>query len=240
MLCSADPCKHSLLLIPRPVNICSFRWKHSLHTGIPGLLRFATAKLLRSPNFSRDDKIQPLIVLSQRFALDMVFSHPKSTKFLDKSVASHLRICTSISKDRLWKTTAYPSEPLLSHCAAVVMWKSPGDMQSIFNKLQDKISDGMVDKGKSGELGSRVCTLLAKDVCLHSNTSAQSYSQSVSVIDWLETMFGGTVVPVEHAQDLRRIFAGWEINFSHWVRMATKIGDQRPRRVLFYHRTRLS
>lgn len=180
-------------------------------------------------SFSIDDEVQGLVVLSQRFALDIVFQHPKSTKFIDRSVASHLRICTSISADRVWKTSVYPSEPLLSHCAATIMWEAPKTMSSIFDRLTMKINNGMVDKGKSGELGSRVCTLLAKDICVRSNgvPPALSYSQSVPVILWLKTLFGESVVLTGRvAEDIEETFTGWEVNFSHWVCMGEQIGRQ--------------
>jgi hypothetical protein len=168
------------------------------------------------------------VILSQRFALDVIFNHPKSRDFIDESVASHLRICTSISDNRFWKFTTYPSEPLLSHCAATLMWESAAGMAEMFRQLRTRIRDGVVEKGESGELGSRVCTLLAKDVCLRGRgvRREMSYSQSVPVIDWLKTLFGGRVVPAEHEAEITTAFTGWEINFSHWIRMREKLGDQ--------------
>jgi hypothetical protein len=179
------------------------------------------------------------VILSQRFGLSIVFNHPQSTKFIDKSVSSYMRICTSISDDRLWKFTTYPSEPLLSHAAAMLMWKSADVMAAMFDQLGTRIRDGMVDKGQSGELASRVCTLLAKDLCLrrrsveHSmedvdlrngDSPRKSYSDSVPVIYWLKTLFGDRVVPAEHEAKITEAFEGWEINFSHWVCMDTNIG----------------
>jgi hypothetical protein len=197
-------------------------------------------------NFSPEHERHGLVILSQRFALDIVFKHPKSTNFIDESVASHLWICTSISDDRLWKSTTYPSEPLLSHCAATLMWESVPDMTAMFGRLGARIRDGMVDKGQRGELASRVCTLLAKDVCLrkrsvqlpakdvdrNGNPPETSYSQSVPVIDWLKTLFGEKVVPTGYYAEITTAFTGWEINFSHWICMGKQIGDQQEGWVL--------
>jgi hypothetical protein len=199
------------------------------HEGAEGLQQIAKYKLLGdAAGFSPENEHHGLVILSQRFALDIAFDHPKSTNFIDESVASHLRICTSISDDRLWKSTIYPSEPLLSHCAATLMWESASDMDEMFRQLGTRIRDGMVEKGKSGELASRVCTLLAKDVCLRERgvPPEMSYSQSVPVIDWLKTLFGEEVVPAEHEAEITTAFTGWEINFSHWICMREKIGDQ--------------
>jgi hypothetical protein len=210
--------------------------------GAQELQQIAIEKLLGSDaNFSPENERHGLVILSQRFALDITFNHPKSTDFIDKFVASHMRICISISDDRLWKSTTYPSEPLLSHCAATLMWKSPSDMAAMFGQLGTRIRDGMVEKGKRGELASRVCTLLAKDLCVRKFSvklpatddtvrdgvsPKDSYSQSVSVIEWLKTLFGEKVVPAEYEAEITTTFTGWEINFSHWICMGENIGHQ--------------
>ncbi|KAF8490025.1 hypothetical protein BU17DRAFT_72728, partial [Hysterangium stoloniferum] len=91
---------------------------------ISELVAVAKRKLMLAHNFDKTEAACSLALVSQRFALDVVFGHPETVEYVETSVASHMRFCISVTEDRCWKETCYPSEPLLSHAAADVMWES--------------------------------------------------------------------------------------------------------------------
>lgn len=204
----------------------------------------ATMKLLQAPAFDNTRSSQALAVLAQRFCIDVTFHHPKAAKFLDKAVASHMRFCISISEDRQWKFTAYPSEPILSHCAAEVMWTSPSVMEKIFVRLDEKLRSGMIDKGKQGELITRILTSFAKDLCIMDlpvpppPSDHFKHCQSVRVVDWLEKLFGPKFWPADESQCTlaKTAFEGAKINFTHWIGMTGHIagGKNVPKNTFKY------
>ena len=145
------------------------------------LVNLAMLKLCGSKKFIPNDVNHMIAVLGQRFGLEICFGHPESVKYLERGVASHLRICVSTTDDRMWSFTSYPSEPFLSCIAAFTLLgeepvqknKSHAQLKTSLQTLRAKIYDGMVDKGKAGELVSRLLWLLAKDLFVR--TVTQSY-----------------------------------------------------------------
>jgi len=62
-----------------------------------------------------------IVVLGQRFSLEICFGHLESVKYLEQGGASHLQICVSTNADRVWMFSNYPSEPFLSCVAAFIL-----------------------------------------------------------------------------------------------------------------------
>ncbi|KAF7791508.1 hypothetical protein EIP86_002524 [Pleurotus ostreatoroseus] len=172
-----------------------------------------------------------LAIISQRFALDVCFGHPDAVGFMDEAIASHLRVCLGTTEDRTWRFTTYASEPLLSHVAAFALNESP----SAFDVLRVKLSSGMIEKGRSGELACRLLLLVGKDVCLRSIRAEDSipekeeliYCWPVSLLTYLETLFGSKVFPTDPyaAKAVKDDFKNAKVNFSHWISMSDKIHD---------------
>ncbi|KAG0697370.1 hypothetical protein DFH29DRAFT_946530 [Suillus ampliporus] len=207
------------------------------------IMMLAAQKLCKSKEFDPTDMNQALAVLSQRFGLDICFGHPDAVSYLEKGVASHLRICFSTTEDRSWAFTGYPSEPLLSCVAAILLHKSPTCLVNALQVLKEKVDGGMVELGQSGELTSRLLLLLAKDMFVRKYLSKDGLPnirdlhdikrspdaelmdcQKVSVIDFLQYLFGedfwSTVEEAETA------FKHAYINFSHWVPMTEFISPK--------------
>ncbi|KAI6043608.1 hypothetical protein EDC04DRAFT_2890753 [Pisolithus marmoratus] len=67
------------------------------------------------------NKNLPLVTLSQRFCLNVTSSHREDLEFIASSVASHLHVCITATKDHDWSSTTYPSEPFLSCVAASLL-----------------------------------------------------------------------------------------------------------------------
>ena len=208
------------------------------------LVNLAMLKLCGSKGFIPSDVNHTIAVLGQRFALEICFGHPESVKYLERGVASHLRICLSTTQDRMWSFTSYPSEPFLSCVAALTLLgekpvkkdKSHSQLKTSLRTLRDKIYDGMVDKGEAGELVSRLLWLLAKD--LYVRTVAKPYRnlfyappgadewdgelidcRPIKVLEYLEFVFGKQ----EWDEAAREAFENAFINFSHWVSMDSDI-----------------
>src|SRR6267154_1260235 len=130
-------------------------------SNINGILAKDTQKLCKTENFDAEDTNQALAVLSQRFGLTICFGHPDAVAYVEKAVASHLRVCFSTTENRMWAFTGYPSEPLLSCVAADLLHQTSKQLGNALKVLQGKIDGGMFEVGQSGELTSRLLLLLA-------------------------------------------------------------------------------
>src|ERR1700710_64693 len=217
------------------------RWKSLMAVGgenIDLIMTTAAQKLSKSKKFDATMSNEALAVLSQRFALDVCFGHPDAVSYIEKGVASHLRICYSTAEDRTWSFTGYPSEPLLSCVAAQLLHRSPYELANALDVLKKKVDGGMFELGQSGELTSRLLLLLAKDtfVCkylsidLNPHVRAQDsndddewkaelvHCKKVSVIRFLEHLFGNSFWS-QAGDNAKEVFKHAYINFSHWVRM---------------------
>lgn len=215
------------------------RWQ-SLKTtlGLPRrVINIASQKLCGSSDFDAGKTSHVLAVMGQRFGLNVMFGHPDSVEHLEKGVASHLRVCLAATLDRTWRFTKYPSEPFLSCIAARELHGRPEDLKDALKTLLNAVNSGMIDMGQRGELASRLLWLLAKDLFIR--TEAKNVvttmplkwdehlmdCQMISVVDWLEFIFGPCVWDKEHTQAslAREMFKDAYLNFSHWICMTTNI-----------------
>jgi hypothetical protein len=208
------------------------RWKSLIDKqNINEIMALAAQKLCKSKKFNPKDMNEALAVLSQRFGLDICFGHPNTVSYLEKGVASHLRVCFSTTPDRSWAFTGYPSEPLLSCVAAILLHGA--SLTDALKVLKEKVDGGMVETGQSGELASRLLLLIAKDMYVRSYLSTDTISapdydgtadaelmdcQKVSVINFLEYLFGDGFWSMA-GMDAKTTFQHAYINFSHWVPM---------------------
>jgi hypothetical protein len=104
-----------------------------------------------------------LAVLSQRFALGVLFGSQKAVPFISNSIASYMRILASTTQDRIWQKTTYPSEPVLSHAAADFMHRGEDSLHCLLKTLAAKITSGLIDAGEFGELIGRLLLLISRD-----------------------------------------------------------------------------
>jgi len=208
---------------------------------VDSILATASQKLLSSLTVNSVPE-RALVVLSQRFALDVCFGHPDAVSYIEKGVASHLRVCYTTVEDRTWSFTGYPSEPLVS-CAAAHLLHQDGSLSIALETLKQKMDEGLFEVGRSGELTSRLVLLLAKDSYVRRSDPKYSYTritnidkwgyelidcQKVSIIDFLEHLFGKSFW-VLAGGTAKALFCHAHVNFSHWVCMdeliSPKSGD---------------
>ena len=169
---------------------------------------------------------QAFAILAQRFGLNIAFGHRDAVRYVETSVASHLRYCIKTTEDRLWSYTTYPSEPILS-CAAASLLHMESNLIGTLNRLSLMVNNGVVDIGRIGELISRFLWLLAKDLFVRKvdvkNDGGSQFEQVlqdcqlVPVVGFLEFVFGPGIWNT--APKARKIFQNACINFSHWVSM---------------------
>lgn len=171
-----------------------------------------------------------LAILSPRFAVDVCFGHPEAVGYADDAVASHLRVCLATTEDRRWSFTTYGSEPVLSHVAAVLLTEKP----SAYKVLESKLSSGMIERGKSGELACRLLLLAGKDTLLNCHPPKHLrqiewnddlfYCKPVSLLDYLKMLLGSKIFPDEATKTaITTDFADAHVNFSHWITMSKSI-----------------
>ncbi|KAH7881912.1 hypothetical protein F5I97DRAFT_1991629 [Phlebopus sp. FC_14] len=226
------------------------KFKYIVHFGRPlwtslkdvldvsNMMELAAIKL-KGANNDLKPSSECLALLAQRFGLHVTFGHPKSVAYVESGVASHMRICISVTPDRTWMYTCYPSEPLLS-CAAAEELHRPKVLDASLKFLQEKVNEGMIEKGGRGELASRLLWLLGKDLYVRSKLpSAQAFlrrddrtytwetaelkdCRMIPVADFLEFVFGEGVWT--GAEGAKKLFANAHLNFSHWVSMDGQIG----------------
>lgn len=226
---------HHIIGFGRPL------WKSLMNNQtISGIMTMAAQKLCNSKKFNLQDINEALAVLSQRFGLDICFGHPNAVSYLDKGVASHLRVCFSTTEDRSWAFTGYPSEPFLSCVAAILLHGTSRSLVDALKVLKAKVDGGMIETGQCGELASRLLLLLAKDMYVRGNLSTGTISdlhyngsedaelihcQKVSVINFLEYFFGDEFW-FKAGEKAKTAFQHAYINFSHWVPMENFISPK--------------
>jgi len=192
-------------------------------------LNLAQQKLVFG-DFKPSDENQALAVLSQRFGLDVAFGHPEVTAFLDEAVASHMRICLSVTPDRLWRNTSYPSEPVLSDAAASLLHERDNSVEECLKVLNAKLRRGMIDKGQRGEILSRVILLLGRDAATPPAPAQKPpgflrFCQPIKLLDFLKVTFGDHFTNAAIHLDFEHAY----INISHWVSMKENIVPSKKR-----------
>ncbi|KAF9244221.1 hypothetical protein BU15DRAFT_59546 [Melanogaster broomeanus] len=185
---------------------------------------------------------QSLAVLGQRFALDICFGHREAVEHMESLVASHLRVCITVTEDRTWSFTTYPSEPYLSCVAANILHEKSQLRDETLKVLMKKVNDGMIDMGQSGELASRLLWLLAKDLLVRTHHPPDKFiderkgrgweaelidCQEVSVCDFFTFLFGSDFW-TKAGQSATTAFKDAYVNFSHWVSMDFSIRRNVP------------
>jgi len=128
------------------------------------MTRFAITKLTCHSSLRDDIPVAAMLaVLSQRFALGVVFGSYGTIPFISESVASHMRYLHSTTDDCSWQYTEYLSEPVLSHAAATLMHKNTGSLSSYFYILEEVIRSGLIDAEEIGELLGKLLFLISRD-----------------------------------------------------------------------------
>ncbi|KAK7453180.1 hypothetical protein VKT23_011862 [Stygiomarasmius scandens] len=140
-------------------------WKSvlKLHTDPSSMTEYALDKLLSPQGEYGPGERACLALLSQRFALDIALDDYHAESFVINGIASHMRYLVSTSENCMRQYSIYPSEPVLSHAAAVYMYQSPDNLNNLLSTLRRQISSGLIQAGELGELLGRLLILISRD-----------------------------------------------------------------------------
>jgi hypothetical protein len=209
-----------------------------MYTNFDDILELARQKLIASRLYNPIEKNQLLAVLGQRFGLEIRFGHLDTNRFLESSIASHLRVCITTTEDRRWTYTTYPSEPFLSCAAAYLLHSHPGILEQTLYKLEDNVVSGMVDIGRHGELIGRLLWLLAKDLFVIREKKSRapsgfpfsdgfdtelSHCSMMPVVKLFKFVFGKDFWSSRAGRAAMEAFKDAYVNFSHWIFMDSLI-----------------
>jgi hypothetical protein len=189
------------------------------------MLEAARLKLTNADPFSNRSVDHILAVLSQRLCVDPVLVGSEAMELADRSVAHHMRLLTGVSLDHRAFYTYSPSEPILTLAAAEIIYCEDKPWARILDNFSnDLCKAGLVEKGLLGELGARTLLLIARDFTAPKSDRQPDLLQLVSLLKFLDTLFGNKVWCGNERPNFERAFGEAFINFTHWV--ATK--DQLP------------
>jgi hypothetical protein len=136
----------------------------------------------------------------------------------DHSVAHHMRLLTGVSPDRRTFYTCSPSEPILALAAAEIIYSEAAPWADILNSFSAKLCKaGLVEKGLLGELGARTLLLIARDFAAPRSNGIPDLLRLVSLLDFLDSLFGNMVWCGNERPNFERAFGGAVINFTHWI-----------------------
>lgn len=146
-----------------------------------------------------------------------------------------MRVCISVTDDRSWRFTSYPSEPFLSHVAAKLLHQSPRALQEALELLWRNLGSGLIDIGQNGDLISRLLWLLCKDIIVqempalpterHFLDKVLQFCRPVRLLDYLVFFLGDQFWPEDEVMKkaIEDAFKDAYINFSHWLSMTENI-----------------
>ncbi|KAI6099318.1 hypothetical protein EDD16DRAFT_510956 [Pisolithus croceorrhizus] len=168
-------------------------WKsmQELHD-VYSTIKVATSKLRGS---SSENRKVPLVTLSRRFCLELTLGHPETNKFVASAMMSHLCVLLSMTDDRHWSFTTYPSEPFVS-CVAATLIHSSDNLDRLLRALEEKIVSGMIIVDRSGGLASRLLWLFAKDLYVRCILPYKFILPAMNGKDWESELVDCRMIPV--------------------------------------------
>jgi hypothetical protein len=168
--------------------------------------------------FNHRSTAHVLAVLSQRLCIDIVLIGSEATELADRSVAHHMRLLTGVSPDYRVFYTYSPSEPILALAAAEIIYREDAQWAHILDSFNVRLCRaGLVEKGLLGELGARTLLLIARDFAAPRSNGLPDLLLPVSVLGFLDSLFGNRLWCGNERPNFERAFAGAVINFTHWI-----------------------
>ena len=131
------------------------------------LRQFVLQKLIGTTPYQPEDVNHVLAALSSRICLEPVLYKLETIRLQERGIANHLRLITDMNiVDGVVRTTV-PPEPLVSEAVANLLSSSaPAWPVSIHTLATRLLQPGLIDKGRSGELITRLLFVLSRDHCL--------------------------------------------------------------------------
>jgi hypothetical protein len=200
------------------------RWHARLLAGEDlNLVDLAAYKLIDRSVFHPTSKDQVLALLSQRIFLDPLLASLEVVALADRSLTSHMRKLTGISTDGRKLYTYSASEPLLTLGAIQELYKE--NNIGLWAKILDTFtcrlcSAGLVEKGLSGEIASRILLIIAREFAApyNANGKGRNLLEPVLVLHLLDKLFGKTTwCPPKERTAFESVFSNTYVNYTHIV-----------------------
>jgi hypothetical protein len=208
-------------------------------------------KLLCSREYNTMKAAQLFAVLSARISLDPCLQSDTAVKLEVQAVHSHLRWILFVDHDDGCITTTSQPEPILAEIAAsLLMSPVNGPMKGTSTTTDDDnhwgltmeamflqlMSPGFIDKGRTGELVSRMLCVMARDFVLseapddHPDTHLK-FAQSFGVVEFLSRLLRTPKLLLDTAAGRSRSksktigadFADARMTFTYWVSTKTAL-----------------
>ncbi|KAM6502936.1 hypothetical protein JOM56_002913 [Amanita muscaria] len=206
------------------LHLCS--WKASCPVGggnetEAAFFRDAKIKLLCSTEFNKSNH-QVFAILSYTVCLDLVLGNQKATKLAETSVAKHMRLLMEVNGNRTICFTQASSEPVLALVGASIAAK-PKNLRPIIDQLTSKLcGNGLVEKGRHGELLARMILFLARiqtcpPRCSTPRSTPLLFATPVPVVHFLKTLFGELWNKTPGHERFEKDLEGGYVNFYHFT-----------------------
>jgi hypothetical protein len=109
-----------------------------------------------------EDSNQVFAILSVRLCLDLVLANPKSFPMAQTAVNQYMRILDSVEPENGIMYTTTPSEPILANAAMHHLYSTRTKWPlSLKTFTKDLLNHGIIEKGRKGELYTRLLLTLA-------------------------------------------------------------------------------
>jgi hypothetical protein len=199
----------------------------------------AAYKLLCAPKYNPENRDHLFAVLATRISLDPCIQSFEAIQLQTQAVQSHLRWIIEFDFNYGFFRTTSPSEPILAEVAASVLMevtRIKGKRKlnwdtSIRNLYSELLYPGLIDRGRSGELVTRLLCVRTRDNVLKSMGASASakvpeYCRPFAVVDFLEALFTQSEPLLDSPAEvknknlqatIRTLFATASMNFSHFM-----------------------
>ena len=176
-----------------------------------------------------------LAVLSSRISLDPCLQSERAVQLEQTGVDSHLRLILGYNVKLGCFNSIWPSEPLVAAASASVLMDD-NDRKDLWAKsikrMANKLfSPGLIDKGRTGELATRLLLVVAHDKLLKNapvstdfSSSRFQYSQHFSFVGFMHSLLKNSdqlldsKASVRKAKKtVRKIFGNGSMNFSFFT-----------------------
>jgi hypothetical protein len=185
------------------------------------IVDLASLKLTCGLGFDAKDKNHVFAVLSQRLCLEPIPVASEAVALADRSVANHMRLITGISNDSRIFHTYSPLEPILALGAVDILYQEAERLGQVLNTFTKDLlcSDGLVEKGLTGELAARILLLLARDFAAPKLEGGRNLLKPVPLLSVIDTLFGNTTWAGsdECRVKYKDAFGKAYVNFTHWI-----------------------
>lgn len=200
------------------------------------IVAFVQRKLLNSITFDTTDRNQVLALLSNRICLEPCLTNKETTDLLTEGVNFHLHVILQMDPDNGLFRTTVSSEPIVAEVAAALLndnLPTGGTKSKIWanaiKTLKDKLlAPGYIDKGRSGEMVSRLLMIVARDSLLSEKREKifpfsqpfllTAFLQKLLISNLATEVLASTPKPKARLwETLEMIFGNARLNFSHFV-----------------------